>query len=151
MEATAHLSYGEVNKTRGIATGLTSSQAKKELEIALKGLYTPSKVLYRIAVPDNNSLVFINIKDIIRCESVDRYSVIYTKDGRKYPGIKTINEYEDLFVADNFFRVHNVHLINLDFIKRYFKGRGGHIEMEDGSVIEVANRRKDDFLACFNA
>jgi two-component system, LytTR family, response regulator len=31
-------------------------------------------------------------------------------------------------------------------VKKYHKGRGGEVEMEDGTYIEVATRRKEDFL-----
>ena len=32
---------------------------------------------------------------------------------------------------------------------KYFKGRGGYVEMENGSVIEVSVRKKEDFLSKF--
>jgi len=46
----------------------------------------------------------------------------------------------------NFFRVHNSHMINLNFIKSYNKGKGGFIMMSDNSSVEVSTRRKDEFL-----
>ena len=59
---------------------------------------------------------------------------------------KTLKEFEELLGDYNFFRVHNSHLINLDYIKSYNKGKGGTVSMTDGSEIEVSTRRKDDFL-----
>ena len=45
-----------------------------------------------------------------------------------------------------FFRVHNSHLINLDYITEYVKGEGGLVKMTDGSHVDVSRRRKEEFL-----
>jgi two-component system LytT family response regulator len=50
---------------------------------------------------------------------------------------------------DIFCRVHHSYLINVNHIKKYSKGRGGLVEMEDGALIEVSIRKKDEFLARF--
>jgi len=46
-----------------------------------------------------------------------------------------------------FFRAHHSHIINLAEIKKYHKGRGGYVEMTDDTFIDVAVRRKDEFLS----
>jgi two-component system LytT family response regulator len=43
-------------------------------------------------------------------------------------------------------RIHQSHLINLNFVERYIKGDGGSVIMSDGSEVEVSRRRKDLFL-----
>ncbi|WP_118976766.1 hypothetical protein [Taibaiella koreensis] len=37
-------------------------------------------------------------------------------------------------------------MINLQYITRYVRGRGGYVIMEDQSMVEVAASRKDEFL-----
>jgi len=59
---------------------------------------------------------------------------------------KTLKEFEELLSDQDFFRVHNSDLINLDFIKSYSKGKGGSVLLQDGTELEVSTRRKDDFL-----
>jgi two-component system LytT family response regulator len=68
------------------------------------------------------------------------------KDKQKLTVSKTLKEFEELLSEYNFFRVHNSHLINLDYIKKYNKGHGGTVIMDDGSEIEVSVRRKDEFF-----
>jgi two-component system LytT family response regulator len=41
-------------------------------------------------------------------------------------------------------------LVNINRLAKYTKGRGGTITMEDGTQIEVASRRKNDFLEIFS-
>ena len=45
-----------------------------------------------------------------------------------------------------FCRIHSSHIINMHRIKKYLKGRGGYVTMEDDSTIEVASRRRDEFM-----
>ena len=100
----------------------------------------------KIIVPNSSGLEFLDIADIIRCESDINYTSIYIKDRNKLVVAKTLKEFEEMLSQHAFFRVHNSHLINLNYIKSYNKNKGGFVTLADGSVIEVSSRRKDDFL-----
>lgn len=45
-----------------------------------------------------------------------------------------------------FVLLHLSYLINLNYIKRYIKGDGGQIEMENGQYVDVSRRKKDEFI-----
>jgi two-component system LytT family response regulator len=90
--------------------------------------------------------VFVPISDVIRCEGSRGYTSIFIKGKGKIVSSKNIKEYEALLPEDKFYRVHHSHLVNLSYINGYQRGRGGYIEMEDGAVIEVAVRRKDELM-----
>jgi len=59
---------------------------------------------------------------------------------------KTLKEFEDMLSDHNFFRIHNSHLINMDYIKIYHKGKGGYVTLNDNTSLEVSTRRRDLFL-----
>ena len=109
---------------------------------------TNNKPLH-IALPVKNGFDFVAITDITHCVSQNGYTYIHTTSGKKYISQKTLNEYEELTAKYSFCRIHHAGLINTSFIKRYIKeGRkGGHVELTDGSIIEISARRKDDFLS----
>lgn len=109
----------------------------------LKSIQGTSK---KICVPVVNGLVFIQVSDIIRCESEINYTNLLLRNRQKLLVAKTLKEFEEMLTDYNFYRVHNSHLINLAYIKSYNKGKGGSVVMEDGSEIEVSTRRKDEFL-----
>lgn len=119
------------------------SSAPEKLQVLFNNLQGRSK---RICVPVMNGLVFLQVSDIIRCESDVNYTTFFLKDKEKLMVSKTLKEFEELLTEFNFFRVHNSHLINLAYVKKYVKGKGGYVIMEDHSEIEVSTRRKDDFL-----
>lgn len=105
----------------------------------------------RIAISTNEGFIFVSTQDILRFEAKSNYTYIYTTQGQRLISSKTIKQYDDLLGGLQFFRIHNSHLINLAFVKRYLKGRGGEVEMTDGTVLEVASRRKDAFLSLFGS
>ena len=100
----------------------------------------------KMAIPTLTGLSFIPVNDIVRLESDGHYTNIYTTNGGRLVATRDIKEYEDMLPEAIFYRVHNSHIINLQKIRKYQKGRGGYVIMEDGSSIEVASRRRQDFL-----
>lgn len=100
----------------------------------------------RIALPTMTGFLFVAIQDIVRCESDNTYTTFYMSDKRKLIVSKTLKDCEQLLLDYRFFRVHNSHLINLDFIAEYIKGEGGSVKMSDGSHVDVSRRRKEEFL-----
>jgi len=130
-------------------TRLQHKNTNHQLQNLLYNLKRGNAALQKIALPFKDTLVFIPVNSIIRCEANGGYCNIFTNDGQKFLGTKTIKKYEEILPADLFYRIHNSHLINLNYVRKYLKGRGGFIEMDDGAVIEVASRRKDEFLARF--
>jgi two-component system LytT family response regulator len=106
----------------------------------------PGNKLKKVGIPDGDGLIFINLSDIIRCDSDGNYTFFILTNGKKIIASRTLGEYEQMFADDNFFRVHRSHLINLEHVKKYIKGEGGYVVMTDNSQVEVSRRNKNDFL-----
>ncbi len=100
----------------------------------------------RITIPTSEGLEFLDVADIIRCESDVNYTTIYTNDKRSLVVSKTLKWFETLLQNAGFFRIHNSHLINLSYIKKYTKGKGGYVTLSDDSNIEVSTRKKEGFI-----
>jgi len=100
----------------------------------------------KIAVPTMQGLSFIPLKDIVRLEANGPCSILYLDNSEPITSTRIIKEYEELLPANIFYRIHNAHIINVNKVQNYHKGRGGYVIMEDGTSIEVAFRRKEDFL-----
>jgi len=79
-------------------------------------------------------------------ESKSSYTQIFLENGVIVTATRTLQEYEDLLPEALFCRIHNSHIINLLKIEKYHKGRGGYVVLEDDSTIEVATRRRQEFL-----
>jgi two-component system, LytTR family, response regulator len=106
----------------------------------------PENKLKKVGIPDGDGLIFINLSDIIRCDSDGNYTFFILTNGKKIIASRTLGEYEQMFADDNFFRIHRSHLVNLEHVKKYIKGEGGYVVMTDNSQVEVSRRNKTDFL-----
>lgn len=104
----------------------------------------------KIAVPTLEGFIFIEADEILRFEAKGTYTYIFTCNGKKIISSKNLGEYEYHLLGMPFFRIHQSHLINLNKMQRYLKGRGGTVIMEDGTQIEVASRRRNEFIHLFN-
>lgn len=104
----------------------------------------------KITIQTQTETVLLNIQDIIRCESDINYTTIYTNEKKKIVVAKTLKDFEVMLKPHNFFRVHNSHLINLEYLKSYDKGKGGYVHLLDNSVVEVSVRRKEEFIMKLN-
>ncbi len=100
----------------------------------------------KISVPVDDGLEFIDISHIVRCEARINYTHIFTSNNKKYIVSKTLKDFEDTLPKNIFCRVHQSHIINLNYIKKYNRGKNASIVMQDDSVIEISTRKKDDFL-----
>lgn len=100
----------------------------------------------KLAIPDMEGFVFIDVDEIVRCQSDGSYTRFFLNNGEKILASKSLGEYEAMLSEEPFFRVHRSSLVNLSHIKKYIKGEGGYVIMTDGSEIEVSRRKKADFI-----
>ncbi len=89
---------------------------------------------------------FVSINEIVRFEAEDNYTHLHLSAGKRLTSSKTIKYYEDLLAHVNFYRVHKRHVVNLNYMKKYLKGDGGYLVMDDDMRIEVSRRRRPAFL-----
>ena len=125
---------------------LSKDDLAKKFDVLFHNLKHKDAASKRISIPTVNGFEFLPVSDIIRCESHINYTILFLKDEQEITVAKTLKEFEELLTDYNFFRVHNSHLVNLAYIKRYNKGKGGFVCMSDNSEIEVSTRRRDEFL-----
>ncbi len=118
----------------------------KELNKKLQVLLSNKNSFEKIALPALDGIIFVKISEIVRCESDDNYTSVFLRNGEKIVVSRTLKEYDEMLTPFNFFRIHKSHLINLGYLKRYKKGEGGFVIMEDGAELEVSRRRKEDFM-----
>jgi two-component system LytT family response regulator len=102
--------------------------------------------LNKIAIPTLDGLLFYNIADIVHLEAQSNYTTIHFANNTKLLASRTMKDFEELLPTDIFFRPHHSHIINLHYIKRYIKGDGGQVELQNGHYVDVARRKKEEFL-----
>jgi two-component system, LytTR family, response regulator len=121
------------------------AKTRERLEVFNQTITNPNNV-ERISISALDSIYFVSLKEIIRLEAQDNYTHIYLSTGEKITSSKTMRVYEDMLEHRNFFRIHKTHIINVNFIRKFMKGDGGYVIMDDGIQIDVSRRRRPIFI-----
>lgn len=103
-------------------------------------------VFEKMSISAVDGIYFVNIRDIVRFEAEDNYTHIFLNGGERITASRTIKAYEDMLQSMNFYRVHKRHVINLNYMRKFIKGDGGYLVMDDGKKIEVSRRRRPAFM-----
>lgn len=104
----------------------------------------------KIALPTNEGVSFVNVDQIVRCESDSNYTYIFLQSGEKIVITKTLKQIEESLADYPFYRVHQSHLVNLNHIVKFAKDSGGYLVMSDKSNITVARQRKEGLMELFS-
>ncbi len=117
----------------------------------LKHAYnSPLKVLpEKIALPFQNGVTFVKIADIIHCESDDNYTKFFLVNGQVYIISKTLRDIQEILEEREFLRVHRQYIVNLNQIKKFVKGEGNYLIMNNGQSIPVSRSQKDKLVERF--
>jgi len=121
-------------------------QTKEKIDILKKSLSDNRTQEDKIAISTSEGIEFIPIKNIIHIESRSNYSKIFLTDNKSIMVTKILKDFEEMLFPYNFYRVHNSHLINLNYIQKYVRSQGGHVQLQDGTLIDISRRKKEEFL-----
>lgn len=118
-------------------------------QILINNLHTSNKQLHKVVLPVLDGFEVVQIKDIVRCEAQDNFTDFHFTNGKHVLICRTLKFYEQTLSEFGFMRIHKSHLINLQYVKKYKKGKGGQVIMLDNSEIEVSPNKKEDLLREF--
>ncbi len=117
-----------VNRLEKILLNLNSSSSQK-----------------RITFNTDGKLLFLESDEILYAESDGNYSTIFLEEGRKIVLTKKLKEVNELLPKENFFRVHNSFIVNLNKIKEFIK-TDGYVVLQSNHRIPVSRQKKSNFL-----
>jgi two-component system LytT family response regulator len=104
----------------------------------------------KLVLPTTSGFEVVPVKEIIRLSGSGNYTDIYMIDGKKKVVSKVLRHFQELLEDQGFMRVHKSHMVCLEHIQAYHRGRGGMLTMADGAEIEVSPSRKQEILDYFS-
>ncbi|MEX1003081.1 MAG: LytTR family DNA-binding domain-containing protein [Crocinitomicaceae bacterium] len=126
------------------ANSKTNPQAlNQQVEVLKTNRRNENFVFSKIALPTAEGMEFFNLKDVIRCEADRAYCKFHLTDKKKIHISKPMSEYQEILTQGNFIKVHKSNIVNLSHVEKYIKGKGGQLVLTDGSLVNVAVRRKE--------
>jgi two-component system LytT family response regulator len=121
-------------------------QKDERLQRLLTNLAGSGSGFSRIALPILTGYQLENYHGITHCIAEENYSRIFTVDGRQILASKNLGLLQELLPEKLFFRIHKSYLVNLNFVKSYSRYQRHFITLEDGTELDVAKRRIEDFV-----
>ncbi len=143
---------GELIKTvRRVIDEQTAENNALRFESILANFGNSLPELKKIVLKTSERIYLVNVKDIVRCEAENNYTNFYLVTGSKIMVSKTIKTYETLLAEHEFLRVHQSHLVNLNYILHFDKPDGGMLVLSDNSTIPVSNQKRGILLEYFSS
>jgi two-component system LytT family response regulator len=125
--------------------------SKEQIELLMQHFRQSSRpAAQRIALTTGDGMVFVSTADIIYCGAESNYTSVVLADGKKYMVSKVLKEIDEALAGQDFYRIHNSFLININRIRKFVRGDGGYVIMEDGTNIGIARARRQEFMELFS-
>ncbi|MEZ4931951.1 MAG: LytTR family DNA-binding domain-containing protein [Saprospiraceae bacterium] len=100
----------------------------------------------KLVLPLMEGFDVVKMSDILYCEAQDNFTCFYFLDGKKSLICRNLKFYEKAMSEFGFCRIHRSFIINLEYVKRYIKGKGGSVILENGKEVLVSNNKKDELI-----
>lgn len=102
------------------------------------------KKITQIGIPSLKEVKIVNINTILYLKSEGKYTLFCTKTNNKFAiSSRNLGSYEKLLSLNNFLRVHNSYLVNMDNALNVQKKDGIYLKMENNEFIPVSKRKKE--------
>jgi two-component system, LytTR family, response regulator len=123
---------------------------KAQLDLLRQQLYAPdAKRFDKIALPYAHGYTFVELNDVMYCESDSSYTKFFLATGEMYLITKTLGDVEEMLSGGDFFRIHKQFLVNMRHIRSYIRGDGGYVVMPNKVSIPVSRIKKEEFTERF--
>lgn len=100
----------------------------------------------QLVIPITDGYSFVQTDDIIRLEGQGNYTNIVLIDGTSLMVSKLLKYFEDRLDSQQFYRIHQSFLINLNHVHQFSRINGGRVKMIDGTWISIARSKKNQFI-----
>jgi two-component system LytT family response regulator len=100
----------------------------------------------KLVLPLMEGMQIIKMNTILYCEAADNFTTFYLTDGQKMMICRNLKFYENALLEYGFLRIHRSTVINLEYLQKYIKGKGGSVIMEGGKELIVSAGCKPDLM-----
>lgn len=119
---------------------------KERLRILKDTISAPEQKPDKISLHTLDKIIIVSLDDIIRCESDSNNTIFHLQDKRKVFVTKTLKYFSDMLQNYDFVRIHQSHLVNLQYISAYIKTDGGYLMLKNGENVPVSVRKKTEII-----
>ncbi len=123
-----------------------NDQLNRQIQLLLRS--SQPKHVDRLILHLSEGIHILPLNETIRLESDGCYTSFFTANGERIVVTRAIGEFEYLTETGPFFRVHQSHIVNMNYVRKVLKEDGGFVVLDSGVKVPIARRRKDEFYQC---
>lgn len=120
---------------------------QKQFNVLLENIDTGEVAHKKLAISTETGIEFVKFNSIIYLEAQNNYTKINLLDGTSIIASKTLKTFDELLPTELFFRIHKSYLINMNFVKRFFKIDDFLVELTTGEKLPLSYRKKNEFIS----
>ncbi len=103
-----------------------------------------------ISIPTSQGYQIIDCNSIHHLEADSSYTKLHLEDNIQLISSHSLKKFEQRLDANNFCRIHDKYIINLQHLLKYHKGRGGSVTLSSEINLPVSTRKRSSFLSKIN-
>jgi two-component system LytT family response regulator len=126
---------------------LSLSDSFQNIRVFLENISLPSDLSKKLVIPSTQGFMVINTSEIILCEADGYCTYFYLENKSKLISSRNLKYYEEILPINNFMRVHNSFIVNINHVKSYTNQ--GEITLTENLKCSLSLSHKKDFLKTF--
>lgn len=140
---------GLVQAVQKVATRRQDQLESMQHRVLLNNMNQANKQTQKIVLPLIDGFELAALNEITHLTAFDNFTKVHTIANRTITVCRKLKYFEQLLAELGFLRIHRSHMVNRSFIKRYHKGKGGYVVLDNDTELGVSQSRKKDFLESY--
>ena len=103
----------------------------------------------RLVLRAAEQIHIVNIDEIVRCKADNAYTTFFLTNSESILVSKGLKDYEELLCNNGVFKVHQSHIVNLQYLRKIDKV-SDEVVLSDRTRIPLSSRRKQPLLQILN-
>jgi two-component system LytT family response regulator len=121
-------------------------QLSTETNPILKGIIDNYEEKHKIKIRTKTRIWFFKSSEIIRLEAKQQNTILYLTNQNRSLINESIDQIENQLKDFSFIRIHDDHIVNVNFISKITAGWDESIELINGEIVPIENQRKQYIL-----
>jgi two-component system, LytTR family, response regulator len=119
---------------------LNQEQQQRELEDRINLLSSAEMTGKNIILDVENGFIMENTRNIEYCYANQSYSVVVLHTKKEIVVTKPLKSLQELLPPNQFYRTHKTYLVNVFYIRKFFRGNESYVILKSGAKIAVSVR-----------
>ncbi len=104
----------------------------------------------KLVLKSVDTMLVVRIQEIYQAVSHSNYTVFHLTNAKPVMVSQTLKEFDFKLKHEGFLRIHQSHLVNVNYIKS-FQRRDNSIILENNAIVPVSQNRKSDVINYLNS